>query len=92
MNPSDDLGVNRGEFLRALPADDTRYAEHYNRRQRAESINNWIKDQLPLHRARTYGQTNQHLDLIFLAVARNITSELHHRDRTANAPPGAAAA
>ncbi|CAB4833513.1 unannotated protein [freshwater metagenome] len=92
MNPTSDHDTNIGEHLRSLPADDDRYANNYNRRQRAESVNSWIKAQLPGRRARTYGQANQHVDLMFLAIARNTLSELHYRDRIANAPPGTAAA
>ena len=39
-----------------------------------------------------YGQDNQHIDLLFLGIARNTMSALHYRDRIANAPPGNAAA
>jgi hypothetical protein len=92
MNPAASGGVERGEHLRALPPDDPRYADIYNRRQRAESLNSWLKAQLPGRRARTYGQDNQHIDLLFLAVARNTLSETHYRDRTGLAPPGTAAA
>jgi hypothetical protein len=92
MNPTTSGGVDRGEHLRALPPDDVRYPDIYNRRQTAESLNSWLKAQLPGRRARTYGQDNQHIDLLFLAVARNTLSETHHRDRTGLAPPGTTAA
>jgi hypothetical protein len=92
MNPTSQGGVDRGEHLRALPPDDERYPGIYNRRQMSESLNSWIKAQLPGRRARTYGQDNQHIDLLFLGIARNTMSALRHRDRTANAPPGATAA
>ena len=92
MNPTGTEGVDRGEHLRALPPDDERYADNYNRRQMAESMNSWIKSKLPGRRARTYGQDNQHIDLIFIAIARNTLSELHYRDRNAQAPPGTVAA
>ena len=92
MNPTSGDGVDRGEHLRALPPDDDRYPDIYNRRQRSESVNSWIKAQLPGRRARTYGQDNQHIDLLFLGIVRNVMSALHYRDRIANAPPGNAAA
>ena len=92
MNPTNGDGVDRGEHLRALAPDGDRYPGIYNRRQMSESLNSWIKAQLPGRRARTYGQDSQHIDLLFLGIARNTMSALHHRDRTANAPPGAAAA
>jgi hypothetical protein len=63
-----------------------------DRRQTAESLNSWLKARLPGRRARTYGQYSQHIDLLFLAVARNTLSETHHRDRTGLAPPGTTAA
>ena len=92
MNPTGTSGVNRGEHLRALPPDDERYPEMYNRRQMSESLNSWIKAQLPGRRARTYGQDNQHIDLLFIGLSRNTQSELHYRDRNSQAPPGTAAA
>ncbi len=58
----------------------------------AESLNSWIKAHLPGRRARSYGQDNQHLDLLFMGIARNTLSALHHRDRNAQAPPGTTAA
>ena len=84
MNPTGAEGAKIGEHLRALPADDERYAAIYNRRQMTESLNSWIKAQLPGRRARTYGQANQNIDMLFLGVARNTLSELHYRDRIAN--------
>ena len=92
MNPTGTGGVDRGEHLRALPPDDDRYPDNYNRRQRAESMNSWIKSKLPGRRARTYGQDNQYIDLIVIALARNTLSETHYRDCNAQAPPGTAAA
>ena len=92
MNPSGADGVNRGEHLRALAPDDERYPDIYNRRQMAESLNSWVKAHLPGRRARSYGQDNQHVDLLFIGIARNTLSALHHRDRNAQAPPGSTAA
>ena len=92
MNPTSTDGVDRGEHLRALPPDDERYADNYNRRQMAESMNSWIKSKLPGRRARTYGQDNHHIDLIFIAIARNTLSEMHYRNRNSQAPPGTVAA
>lgn len=92
MNPTGTDGVDRGEHLRALAPADDRYPDIYNRRQMAESLNSWIKARLPGRRARSYGQDNQHLDLLFMGIARNTMSALHHRDRNAQAPPGITAA
>ena len=92
MNLTNGDGVDRGEHLRSLAPDDDRYPEIYNRRQRSESVNSWIKAQLPGRRARTCGQDNQHIDLLFLGIVRNVMSVLHYRDRIANAPPGDVAA
>jgi hypothetical protein len=58
----------------------------------AESLNSWVKARLPGRRARCYGQDNQHVDLLFMGIARNTLSALHHRDRNAQAPPGSTAA
>ncbi len=66
-----------GEHLRALPPDDERYPTIYNRRRMAESLNSWIKSKLPGRRARAYGHDNQHIDLIFIALARN--TQARHR-------------
>lgn len=54
-----------------LAPDDERYPDIYNRRQMAESLNSWIKVHRPGRRARSYGQDSQHLDLLFMGIARN---------------------
>lgn len=89
MNPSD---APRGEYLRALPPADPRYATVYGHRQRAESLNETVKYRLPNRRARSYGQDRQQVDLIFTAMVRNAEAVLHWRARTnaAHAPPLAA--
>ena len=68
MNPTSTSGVNRGEHLRALPAYDERYPDIYNRRQMAESLNSWIKAQVPGRRAHLRAGQPAHRPVVYRSL------------------------
>lgn len=83
-------GLNRAEVLRAIATihDDWASAAQRNR---AESLNQWVKRHWPDKRGPAVGKERQQLRLTFAAIGLNILSALHYERRTGInilGPPG----
>jgi hypothetical protein len=67
-------GLNRSEYMRAVPTDDEDYERLYPRRSDAKSINRALDDTLWLGRAHSKGRLRQLFELLGFALLTNALS------------------
>ena len=74
-------GLNRAEVLRIIAEVHKTWAKAAQR-NRAESLNQWVKRHWPDKRGPAVGKERQRLRLTFASIGLNIISALHHEKRT----------
>lgn len=87
-------GLNRAEILRLIAEDHSEW-DLVAQRNRAESLNQWVKRHWPDKRGPAVGKERQLMRLTFASIGLNIIAALHQERRTGISilgPPGPHAA